>query len=100
VNKTSDDTLEMIYGTLEEIKSLKKLTNQDKLQAVKDKLLKPGTVKEEVYNLCDESKTIEEMAQSLGKDSSYVRSYLSILRREGFIQNVIKDKRQVYRQTF
>jgi hypothetical protein len=96
----SNDTVEMIYSTLEEIKSLIKLVNQDKLQAVKDKLLKPGTVKERVYNMCDETKTIEEMAQALSKGEGYVRSYLSILRREGLIQNVIKDNRQVYRQTF
>jgi hypothetical protein len=96
----SEDTVERIYSTLEEIKSLIKLVNQDKLQAVKDKLLKTGTVKEKIYNLCDETKTIEEMAQALSKGEGYVRSYLSILRREGFIQNVMKDKRQVYRQTF
>ncbi len=96
----SSDTLERIQDTLEEIRSLMVLVNQDKLTKVKENLLKLGSVKEKVYNMCDETKTAEEMAQSLGKQSGYVHSYLSILRREGFIRNVVKDGRQVYRQVF
>lgn len=96
----SSDTLERIQSTVEEIRSLIVLVNQDKLKRVKEKLLKAGSIKERVYNMCDETKTIEEMAQSLGKESNYVRSYLSILRREGLIRNVVKDGRQVYQQVF
>jgi len=96
----SSNTLERIQGTLEEIRSLIVLVNQDKLKRVKDTMLKPGTVKEKIYNMCNETMTVEEMAQSLGKGSGYVHSYLTILRREGFIRNAVKDGRQVYRQVF
>jgi hypothetical protein len=96
----SSDTLESIRAILEEIRSLIVLVNQHELEKVKEKLLKPGSVKEKIYNMCDETKTAEEMAQSLGKETGYVHSYLSILRREGLIRNVTKDGRQVYRQVF
>lgn len=94
------DTLEKIYKTLEEIRSLLLLINQDKLREVRKSLVKPGTVKEEIYDMCDETKTIDDMAQSLGKGRGYVRSYLSILRREGLIRNVSKEGKQVYQQVF
>jgi len=96
----SSDTLERIQSTLEEIRSLIVLVNQDKLKKVKENLVKAGSIKESIYNMCDETKTIGEMAQSLGKENSYVRSYLSILRREGLIRNVVKEERQVYQQVF
>jgi len=96
----SSDTLEKIHGTLEEIRSLIILVNQDKLERIKENLVKTGTIKEKIYTMCDETKTAEEMAQSLGKGSGYVHSYLSILRREGLIRNVVKDGKQVYQQIF
>ena len=96
----SSDTLEKIHGTLEEIRSLIILINQDKLERIKENLVKTGTIKEKIYNMCDETKTVEEMAQSLDKGSGYVHSYLSILRREGLIRNVVKDGKQVYQQIF
>ena len=96
----SSDMLEKIHNTLEEIRSLILLSNQDKLRKIKETLVKPGTVKEKIYNMCDETKSIEDMAQSLGKSRSYIRSYLSILRREGLVRNVVKDGKQVYQQIF
>lgn len=96
----SSDTLERIQSILEEIRSLIVLVNQDKLEKAKENLLKAGSIKEKVYNMCDETKTAEEMAQSLGKENKYVHSYLSILRREGLIRNVVKDGKQVYQQVF
>ena len=92
--------MEKIQSILEEIRSLIVLVNQDRLRQVKEELIREGTIKEQIYNMCDETKTVEEMAQALGKDNSYVHSYLSILRREGLIRNVVKDSRQVYRQIF
>jgi len=96
----SPSELEKIQSTLEEIRSLIVLISQDKLRKVKERLVKKGSVKEQVYNMCDETKTVEEMARALGKENSYVHSYLSILRREGLIRNAVKDGRPVYRQIF
>lgn len=96
----SSNVLEKILEAMEEIRSLMVLINQDKLTQIKTSLLKPDTVKETIYNMCDETMTVDEIAQSLGKDNGYVHSYLSILRREGLIRNVVKNERQVYQQTF
>jgi response regulator of citrate/malate metabolism len=96
----SNDELEKIRDTIEEIRSLMVLVNQDKLASIKENLLTPGSIKEKVYDMCDETKTAEEIAQAIGKGAAYVRSYLSILRREGFIRNVVKDGKTVYRQVF
>ena len=92
--------LKEIRSTLDEIRAIFVLSNQDKLEEMKKRLLKEGSVKEKIYSLCDGTKTTTEIAQTIGKDSPYVNSYLSILRREGFIRSVEKEGKQVHEQIF
>ena len=63
-------------------------------------MLKEGSVKLQVYNLCDGIKTTQDLAQAIQKSTDYVNSYLSILRREGLIRTVEKEGRQVHEQIF
>lgn len=98
--ESEKDLLKKMQRTLEEIKAVLTLTNQDKLAEVKKSLLKEGSVKLQVYNLCDGTKTTQDVAQALQKSTDYVNSYLSILRREGLIRTVEKDGRQVHEQIF
>jgi hypothetical protein len=56
--------LERIHESLEEIKALLLLTNQDKLLEVKKKILKEGTVKSQIYNLCDGTRTTQDLEAS------------------------------------
>jgi hypothetical protein len=89
-----------VHRTLEEIKAILTLANQDKLAEAKKTLLKAGSVKLQVYDLCDGTKTTQEIAQAIQKSTEYVNSYLSILRREGLIRTAQKDGRQVHEQVF
>jgi len=98
--ESEKDLLKKMQRTLEEIKAVLTLSNQDKLAEVKKSLLKEGSVKVQVYNLCDGIKTTQDVAQALQKSTDYVNSYLSILRREGLIRTVEKDGKQVHEQIF
>ncbi|RLG50240.1 MAG: hypothetical protein DRO00_08985 [Thermoproteota archaeon] len=98
-SKTSSERLlKTIQSTLEEIRSIFILANQDKLKEAKKRLLRKGSVKEQVYSLCDGTKTTTDIAQAIQKDSAYVRSYLSILRREGLIRTVEREGKTVHEQ--
>lgn len=92
--------LEENRSILEEIRAILALSNHEKLEEVKKELLPKDSVKKKIYDLCDGTKTTTEIAQAIGKDNSYVNSYLSILRREGFIKSVEKEGRQVHEQIF
>jgi len=98
--ESEKELLRKIQRTLEEIKAVLTLTNQDKLADVKKSLLKEGSVKLQVYNLCDGAKTTQDVAQALQKSTDYTNSYLSILRREGLIRTIEKEGRQVHEQIF
>jgi hypothetical protein len=77
--ESEKEVLKKMQRTLEEIKAVLTLANQDKLAEVKKSLLKEGSVKLQVYNLCDGTKTTQDVAQALQKSTDYVNSYLSIL---------------------
>jgi len=98
--ESEKELLKKMQRTLEEIKAVLTLANQDKLAEVKKSLLKEGSVKLQVYNLCDGTKTTQDVAQALQKSTDYVNSYLSILMREGLIRTVEKDGKQVHEQIF
>lgn len=87
-----------IQRTLHEIRSLFILANQDKLEEMKKQLLPKGSVKEKIYRLCDGTRSTADIAQLIGKNENYVRSYLSILRREGLIRTVERDEKLVHEQ--
>jgi hypothetical protein len=98
--ESESELLRKVQRTLEEIKAVLTLANQDKLTDVKKSLLKDGSVKLRVYDLCDGTKTTQDVAQALQKSTDYVNSYLSILRREGLIRTVEKEDRQVHEQIY
>lgn len=98
--QSEKELLKEILRSLEEIKSLFVLANQERLAVAKNGLLKEGTMKLQIYDLCDGSKSTRDITQMTGKSAEYVGSYISTLRREGFIRTVEKDGRQVHEQVF
>lgn len=98
--ESEKDILKRIDRTLGEIKAILAMTNQDKLTEAKRGLLKEGSVKLQVYNLCDGTKATKDIADVIQKSTDYVSSYLTILRREGLVRTVEKDGNQVHEQMF
>lgn len=98
--ETIDDLLRNIQRSLDEIKAILTLVNREKLEQTKKLLLKEGSVKLQIYSLCDGAKTTKEIAEAIQKDLGYVHSYLSILRREGLIRTVEKQENMVHEQIF
>ena len=96
----NESTINSIRRTLEDIKSLILLLNRDKLQEIRNGLLKEGTIKTQIYELCDGSKTSLDIASIINKSPQYTGSYISMLRREGLIQTVEKEGKQVHEQVF
>jgi hypothetical protein len=94
------DILESIRRTTEEIRAILVLTNRDKLEETKKQLLKEGSMKFQIYDLCDGTRTTKDIALAIQKDMGYVNSYLTILRREGLIRSIEKDGTQVHEQIF
>ncbi len=89
-----------ILRVLEDQKALFLLVNQEKISQVKQNLLKEGTVKTQIYDLSDGTKSTQEISDLIKKPPEFVRSNISRLRREGLIRTVEKEGKQVHEQIF
>lgn len=85
---------------LEDIKAFLLITNQDKLEEMKKKLLKEGSMESQVYELCDGVNTTQDIADRIQKSLGYARAVLSSLRRKGLVRTVERDDKKVHEQRF
>lgn len=96
----SDEKLNDIKNLLEDIKSIMVLTNQNQIEDAKKKLLKPGSIEETVYKLCDGVNTTAEISTSIQKDNKYTLTVLGTLRQKGLIKTIEKGDKKVHEQRF
>ncbi len=94
-----DEKLDEIKTLIEDIKGLLLLMNQDKLDEVKKRLLKPGTVESQVYDLCDGT-TTQDIATKIQRTPEYVNAVVSTLRRKGLVRTVDRAGNKVHEQRF
>lgn len=96
----NEDILNEIKTLLEDIKALILITNQDKLDEMKKKLLKPGSMESQVYELCDGTNTTQDIAGKIQKSAEYTGAVISTLRRKGVVRTVERDGKKVPEQRF
>jgi hypothetical protein len=96
----TEDKLDEIKNLLEDIKGLLLLTNQDKLDDMKKKLLRPGSVESQVYELCDGTNTTQDIATMIKKSPEYIGAVISTLRRKGMVKTVLRDGKKISEQVF
>jgi len=89
-----------IRDALDAIKAILTIANQEKLEEAKKRLLREGTVKRQVYDLCDGTRPTQDIANALGKELGYAHAYLSVLRREGWIRSYERDGKTFHEQRF
>lgn len=85
---------------LEDIKALLLLVNQEKLEEAKHRLLKAGSVENQIYDNCDGNSTTHEIAARVQKTPEYVNAVISTLRRKGLVRTITTEGKKVHEQRF
>ena len=96
----SEDVLTDIRNLADDIKALLLITNQDKLEEMKKRLLKPGSVEAQVYDLCEERTTTQDVAIAIQKTTEYAGAVISTLRRKGLVRTFEVEGKKVHEQRF
>lgn len=96
----TEDKLELIQHLLEDIKGLYILMNQEKLDEIKKRLLKPGSIESQVYELCDGTNSIKEIATKVQRSPENVGAVISSLRRKGLIRTFERDGKKISEQLY
>lgn len=98
LSESTKELLEKLQQTMEDIKAILLLANQDQLEAAKKNLLKSGSLEQQVYDLCDGENTNQTIANELNKPEKNIRAAISNLRQKGLIKNVEKNNQKFYEQ--
>jgi hypothetical protein len=94
----SEEKLDEIKTLLEDIKGILQLSNQDKIEEVKKKIIRSGSMEETVYKLCDGEHTTTDIMTTIQKDQKYTNTVLGSLRQKGLIRTIDKDGTKVHEQ--
>jgi hypothetical protein len=98
--ETEKDVLKRIQTVLEDTKGLLLVLNQDKLDEMKKRLLKAGSIESQVYDLCDGTNTAQTIATKIQKTPEYAGAVISNLRRKGLVKTVDIAGNKAYEQIF
>lgn len=96
----SEEKLSNIQELLEDIKGLLLLANQEKINEIKTRLLKPGSVEESIYKLCGDTNTTSDIASKINKSVEYTGAVVSTLRQKGLVKTVEKNGKKINEQRF
>ncbi len=98
--ETERDILKKMHGTLTEIRAILALANEDKLTQAKKRLLPENSMKLQVYNMCDGTKTSQDIANAIQRPEPSIRAAIGNLRNEGLVRSFERDGKQVHEQIF
>ncbi len=98
--ETERDILKKMHGTLTEIRAILALANEDKLTQAKKRLLPDNSMKLQVYNMCDGTKTSQDIANAIQRPEPSTRAAIANLRNEGLVRSFERDGKQVHEQIF
>ncbi len=99
-DETEKDLLKKIQTILEDTKGLLLVLNQDKLDEMKKRLLRAGSIEDQVYQLCDGTNSTQAIATKIQKSPDYAAAVISNLRRKGLVRTVDSGGNKVYEQIF
>ena len=99
-DETERDLLKKMHGTLTEIRAILALANEDKLTQAKKRLLPENSMKLQVYNMCDGTKTSQDIANAIQRPEPSIRAAIGNLRNEGLVRSFERDGKQVHEQIF
>lgn len=96
----SEEKLDEIKSLLDDVKSILQLANHDKIDEAKKKIMRPGSMEETVYKLCDGISNNADIASKVQKTEDNVRATVSTLRQKGLVRTIEKDGKKVHEQRF
>lgn len=85
--------LEEITSKMDTLISLMKISQKQTVQLVMKGL---SSLEQDIYSLCDGTRTVSEISETLGKSIQVISSYLNKLEKEGLVFSKKKGKQKYY----
>jgi len=100
-NMPKDETeillaLHRIEDRLQEIAEILRVGHRETIEATQRKVLAGSTLRKKIYELCDGSRSVGQIAQDLGKSIQQVSNNITLLQNVGLIREVRRGKEKRY----
>jgi predicted transcriptional regulator len=91
--------LHNIEDRLKEIADILKVGNREAIEAEQRKVLAGSPLRKRIYDLCDGTKPVSEIARLSGKAIQQVSQNIAVLHNAGLIKEVRRGKEKYYVKT-
>jgi hypothetical protein len=95
-----NNNLEEISAKLDKLVSLFEISRKQELEEFKKKKLGKSQIKKQVYELCDGTRTVNDIARFVDKSIQHISIILSDLEKAGLVVSKTVGRRKYYIRTF
>jgi DNA-binding transcriptional ArsR family regulator len=88
--------LHRIEDRLQEIAEILKVGHRETIKATQRKVLAGSPLRKKIYDLCNGSRSVSQIAEILGKSVQQVSNNIVLLQNAGLIKEVRKGKEKFY----
>jgi DNA-binding transcriptional ArsR family regulator len=91
--------LHNIEDRLKEITDILKVGNKEVIEAEQRKVLAGSPLRKKIYNLCDGTNPVREIARLLDKSIQQVSNNIAVLQNAGLVKEIRRGKEKYYVKT-
>ena len=88
--------LHKIEYRLQEIAEILRISHKDGIEATQKKVLMGSPIRKKIYDLCDGSKSVSQIAKAVGKSIQQTSNNIALLQSAGLIRDFRKGKEKCY----
>jgi DNA-binding transcriptional ArsR family regulator len=85
-----------VEDKLDDIIGILRLERGEAIEAARVRVLAGSTLRKRIYELCDGSRSVSEVAVALGKPVQQISNNVTILRDSGLVKEVRSGKQKYY----
>jgi len=91
--------LHNIEDRLQEITDILRVVNKENMDAAQDRVLSGSPLRARILELCDGTRSVTDIAKTLGKSIQQVSNNMTLLQKVGLVKEVRTGKEKRYLQT-
>ena len=91
--------LHNIEDRLQEIADNLRAANKEKVEAAQDRVLSGSPLRRRILELCDGTRSVSDIAKTLGKSIQQVSNNITLLQNAGLVKEVRTGKEKRYLRT-
>lgn len=91
--------LHNIEDKLQELLEIQRMVNKENIEAAQDRVLSGSPLRKQIFELCNGSLSVSEIAKATGKSLQQISNNIAVLQNVGLIREIREGKKKFYLKT-